>query len=507
MVLETFAYSYLAAALLLGAFVLPALRMDVNFADEGYLWYGCLRVLEGDIPIRDFRGYDPGRYYLLAVWMRVFGSNLLSLRAGLLFVLSLGFACWLYTAHLATGNWAWTLLAGFALLPWIQQRFKWIENAFSMFALFFAALLLQVPGPSTYLAAGVFLGLSGLMGLNLAVYHGFGLCAAMLVSGLTTQAGIDNGSGFDFALGALFGYSPMLLMFARYPGFLRCYWRRKVVEVVRRGSSNLPVRIPFLWRTAPEHMLGMSPARRGFYAVWYSAMPLILGAAVIWLFLVDAGTIVPHAPLLAGIFVGVGYMHYAYSRADPPHLARAMPPMLLVCTAMLAPLGFVGLTLMLVIFLSSCWAVLPNFSPLYKFAREHHHYTLYAAPGGTLRIHNTWAKWLGRIRELVERYSRTDTDTLFLPTKAILYPLMNKRVPVYDVFCVYPATEAEQETMLREIRHNEIRFALIDNIDLDGREDRRFARTHPLVWRFLRENFTEVEQTDLPPHWKVFVRC
>ena len=72
------------STLLVGLFYLPGIKTDLNFADEGYLWYGTLKVLEGEVPIRDFRAYDPGRYYWLALWMRALGRTLMSLRIGLL---------------------------------------------------------------------------------------------------------------------------------------------------------------------------------------------------------------------------------------------------------------------------------------------------------------------------------------------------------------------------------------------------------------------------------------
>jgi len=48
-------------------------RIDV---DEGLLLNGALRVMSGQLPLRDFHQYMPGQYYLLAFWFFLFGKSI-----------------------------------------------------------------------------------------------------------------------------------------------------------------------------------------------------------------------------------------------------------------------------------------------------------------------------------------------------------------------------------------------------------------------------------------------
>ena len=72
--------TFLIAAFLVILFSLIEEDVDINLADEGFLWNGVLKTYQGKIPTYDFHAYDPGRYYWSAFWSIFFGRSILGIR-------------------------------------------------------------------------------------------------------------------------------------------------------------------------------------------------------------------------------------------------------------------------------------------------------------------------------------------------------------------------------------------------------------------------------------------
>jgi len=59
-------------------YLLFGINWDLNVYDEGFTVYGAARVLNGDVPYRDFWTiYAPGQFYVLAGLFKLFGSSIL----------------------------------------------------------------------------------------------------------------------------------------------------------------------------------------------------------------------------------------------------------------------------------------------------------------------------------------------------------------------------------------------------------------------------------------------
>jgi hypothetical protein len=147
-------------------YLYPFLRVVRQRTDEGTMLYGAVRVVQGQVPFRDFfEAYvGPGTFYWLALFFRVFGTTWLASRISVM-VTSVTSIVVMYhlTRRLRTGfdlAPAVLMVATSAGLLWPVISHHSDSNLFALLA--FSALLWWVdkPQPIRLLAAGVLAGVT-----------------------------------------------------------------------------------------------------------------------------------------------------------------------------------------------------------------------------------------------------------------------------------------------------------------------------------------------------------
>src|SRR5690606_22424156 len=74
------------------------------------------------------------------------------------------------------------------------------------------------------------------------------------------------------------------------------------------------------------------------------------------------------------------------------------------------------------------------------------------------------------------------------------YALLERKSPMWAVYALWPRDAAFQKREIDRIKASQPAFALIFDIPLDGRDELRFANTHPIIYQYIVDNF------DRQPH-------
>jgi hypothetical protein len=531
-------------------------RIGFNIADEGFLWYGAIATAHGQVPLRDFMSYDPGRYYWAAAWAPLFGDGILALRASTAIFQALGIFFGLLAARRAIDR-PWLLaLAGAVLLIWMIPRHKVFEPSVAMAAVWVGARLLERPSTGRHFAGGVLAGLAVLMGKNLGLYCVAAMAGLALIAraggGAAAEAGETQVPGEApaerprgaprgpvpespvpgawrgfvpgaprtsrrralarsmgaLAAGLAVGLMPLLVLCC-LPGFLASY-----VEscrfFLRLGRTNFPEPLPWPWLAfAP----GLDAGER--------AQQLSLGLSFL---LLVAGTAVglaagwqrwwrgaalgrrPAALLLSGAVVGLFFLHHAFARADAFHLGQSVQPLLLAALAVPAgagsPEGRRWRAAMLIAPVAFCtlFSPLPE-APLFHVlsaARPSERFVPFDLAGDRVYLRRHAARVLGAVRDVFTRQVPSGEPALFASHFAGLYPFLGRRAPVWEIYPIWPGLGGRDERMLRELVVNDVRWALIGAYAMQGGEELTLAETHPKTWNYLMREFERVPAGELP---------
>ncbi len=461
-----------AAAVSAGVGFATRRREAVLGPDEAYLWYGTQRLLAGEQPVRDMRSYDPGRYWWCATFARVLGDGIVTIR--LASHVAAGAALLLLGVALATAgaNPAGLVAVPVAALGWRPNHFKLVDTA--ALALVAAAGVAVLQGwDGGAVALGATIGIAGVVGLNLGAYA-VGAGVLLVLLGLA-DGSLDATAVPAVGGGVAIGVLPLLVWFLRHRGTARALWRTRVVVPMERGTTNLPLPIPWPWR--PDRPVGGATTptsarivRVGFMGVPLAAAAIVMGSMTGW-------TEVTNAAALAS--VALPAFHHATSRADLHHLGLAAPFALGSLAVLPGALGLVAAAVTVA-------ATVPIVVATHPRARRRR--TPAAFARRTLGDDIVWlplamAQQLDAVRAALGHSDRLAAIPYGLPLLAAL----GLRSAVRDTFCVYPATPDADEEFRAELDAARPVVVLVDARPVSGMGELGFPSTHPVTWAWLEQ--------------------
>lgn len=476
-----------------------------NLWDEGFLWYGVQRVLLGEIPIRDFQAYDPGRYYWTAALVSLFGdSGIMSLRAAVAVFQALGLFVGLFLIAQSQrpkskGDVIFTLLAAITLAAWMFPRHKLFDISISIFLIGVLTYLISNPVSKRYWIAGACVGLIAVFGRNHGVYGALGSL------GVITWLSIKNQSNIGFikavalwGAGVAIGFSPIILMAIVIPGFGLAFWEG-IRFLFEFQATNLPLPIPWPW-TVNFSTASFGDATRGvLIGLFFIGTLVFAGLSLVWVLYRKFRNETVSPALVASAFLALPYAHYAFSRADVGHLAHGVFP-LLVGSFVLLSLSAARLKwpLVLVLCASSLW-VMHVFHPGW-YCLTSKQCVPVEISRSQLKVDPGTANDIALLRKLAEEFAPNGRSFIATPFWPSAYALLERRSPTWEIYPLFSRIEAFENREVERIKASNPGFVFVFDMPLDGREELRFKNTHPLTYRFIVENFDRLELTQNPAY-------
>jgi hypothetical protein len=483
-------------------------RLNLDPLDEGFLWYGVLWTRAGEVPLRDFQAYEPGRYYWCVAGSFLFGQGILALRLSLAIAQACGLFLGLLVCRRATGSVVALAACALILGAWMFPRHKPFEASIAMAAVWVGVRLLEKPSTRRVLAAGAFTGFVAWFGRNHGLYCGLAFASMIAVLLRAGRIPSFRHAGGAFVGGMMLGSVPLWGMLLVVPGFAAAFLQSITFNLTQ--AVNLPLPYPWPWRIDLRGLHGFD-VLAGIGTAAAFAMPLVIYPVGLALALrTTPERLADRAPVIAAAFVGLFYLHHVSVRSDAWHLAQVIHPLLILSIAIPACLtsrAAAQRSVFVLLGVITAFATLntnPTLAHLGPGRRVD--FVPHDVAGDRLQLPSVQAAQLTEIETAVRSQVPPDGTLFVAPTRPGFYPIFGRKSPDWWLYFVWPASIAAQRATIEHLEAANVNWALIVDEAIDGREDLRFQNSNPLVWDYLTRSFVDVDGTRLPPAYRLLRR-
>jgi hypothetical protein len=472
-------------------------EVGLNLTDEGLLWYVSERTAAGDVPLRDVRSYEPGRYYWSAAWLRGLGSGVRSLRVSLAAMQCVGLVLAFLLLRRIVPSFGLLVIIGVVLIVWMWPMYRSFEHVAVLASLYAAARVVERPATARWFIAGLVTGLVGFLRIDHGVY---GTIAFLLLLGFAVARleGVRARPALGgWAFGALVGASPMILLAVFVPGFTQGYVDNLVYmgrATLWAGTVSLPLSPPWLWTVVPT--VGGRPladaARLAALGVLFTLLPAILVVAGVRALRARGVATPAEARLAAAAAVGLPYLAQTFSRADLEHLTPTGMALIVACVASVASwprrVAHVAGVLLVPIALVTTYLVVVAETPYGLRLHQPDLYVRSDVAGDALWLNRSTVEIIDTVKRATA-YHVGAAPLLVIPLWPGMYPILGKPAPLWEVYSLFPEPDARQRESIARLRRLGVDWVLVADVVPDPREDLRFRNTHPVLWEHFRADF------------------
>lgn len=467
---------------------LPRYLGNIDLRDEGFLAYGAVRVLEGQIPNRDFVSLQPPlSFYTVALVFKLFGTSLQSLRAfGLSIYGSLALAVYLLSRHL-TGRTA-ALMAAMLATFFGMPFFDFVPFAVWQGTLACAVSALCMLRAARHrrlhwaFLAGITTAFTALLRHDQALY----LCIAIVVFILFLRLSISSTArtlkpqrlSFAWAGGAWTVMLPVMAYWL-YSGAISAIYEQLVLFPLLRYRSTSS-------RPMPVFSSELTSQQTALVSLFYIPL-LIEGATFAWLLVAYFRRRLndSHGPLLFILVLAALYYCQVLTRSDLYHLLITLSPLFVLCGWWIETISrsrrFASAAALVAIGVFGTWLGWQT-TRVFLFDTEKPVRVL-ALDNARLNVEPRLAASLEFVVDEIRRHADPGSSILSLPYQPMYYFLAQRRNPTHWNY-LWPGdqTAGDHDELVRQARQDPPAVVVIT-----GREQvRSYA---PTVVEYIERNY------------------
>ncbi|MGC2423995.1 MAG: hypothetical protein WA666_06540 [Nitrospirota bacterium] len=473
--------SFLTLSALL--YYLSYYNCNIIYLDQGYLLQAAMRVMNGEVPFRDFHSdYPPGSYYFLALIFKIFGVKY----------------------NYAWMSWVFIHTASVLLAYFITRRFVPPFPAFAA-----SLFVLAVPGP-WHKSFFIFLPLLNLfMVFKILEKKNYKWVIAeafiVVVSCFIRQdVGLYCCVVFLAALGLmkdkrLFLTAVAAGIFFSLPIIFYYYSKGALPDMLSelatggiKDTSAMNIPFPPVIPRFPTDLLAV--LKNELYYLPFIIYPLCAIYLVRkWSALKEEGK---NIHFLLFMLLGMMLLSQLINRSDMPHLWQVLPPLYLLSVILFNALKRITAATLTALLLALVLYTALQDPTSGSIALRAGCDTALDLPTASIYLPRQQVSVIRKVLQFIKTNSREGSYILAVPDIPMFYFLSERKDPIkFQVLLIGTASSpADQADVIRDIQAKEPRVCVLDTEEVDNFiPKRRFRNYSLLVYSYLMSHYKEVD--------------